>query len=91
MQYDTGSNVSLIWVETVKKLPKKNVLLGEKKTVMCAAFGTHLAEIVEIQEAELTFRGMKFPVIIIPNKLEGVSGVTVKYPRSGSSSCSGTP
>ena len=81
VQYDAGSNVSLVWAETIQRIPEKNVLLGQKKTVTCAAFGAHLAEIVDIQEAELTFRGMKFHVIIIPNKLEGISDVSIRVPK----------
>ena len=81
VQYDAGSNVSLVWAETIKRMPERNVLLGQKKTVTCAAFGAHLAEIVDIQEAELTFRGMKFHVIIIPNRLEGISEASVRVPK----------
>ena len=81
IQYDAGSNVSLVWAETIQRIPEKDVLLGQKKTVTCAAFGAHLAEIVDIQEAELTFRGMRFQVIIIPNQLEGISDVSVRVPK----------
>ena len=72
VQYDAGASSSLIWAETIKRVPQRDVRLGKRKRVAVAAYGAHLTEMVDIQEAELTYRGMKFPVMIIPNRLEEI-------------------
>ena len=81
VQYDAGASSSLIWAETIKRVPRRDVRLGKRKRVAVAAYGAHLTEMVDIQEAELTYRGMKFPVMIIPNRLEGIDHVTVRVPK----------
>ena len=81
VQYDAGASSSLIWAETIKRVPQRDVRLGKRRRVAIAAYGAHLSEMVVIQEAELTYRGVKFPVMIIPNRLEEIYHVTVRVPK----------